>query len=368
MTRIFYLCPSNPEPIGGIKVIYEHVDLLNQNGFQAYVLHKKPGFRCQWFPNKTPIVYPDYGLSYYLKLDFLREPPQLKNIFFDLGSCLITDQEKIPPLSNQDILVIPDYVAYRLFPQYSDFPYVIFNQGAYITFKGNELPKSAFSATPAKKNYSPYHAPHLLGTIVVSEDTRRYLKFAFPSLTLHRVHLSINTRLFDFNTDKKKWIAYMPRRSEDHIQQVISILIERGKLKNWTFSPISDASQEQVSLIMKDSAIFLSFSEQEGFGLPPAEAMSCGCLVVGYHGEGGREFVNEARAWPIPSGDIIQFAQTVEKIAEEWDRNPKALVSKARSASAFIQNTYNRERETTDLLDAWHAILQSHQSKNFPTR
>jgi hypothetical protein len=27
-----------------------------------------------------------------------------------------------------------------------------------------------------------------------------------------------------------------------------------------------------------------------GFRFPPAEAMLCGCVVVGYHGKGGQEY------------------------------------------------------------------------------
>ena len=42
---------------------------------------------------------------------------------------------------------------------------------------------------------------------------------------------------------------------------------------------------------MRLATIFLTFSNQEGFGLPPVEAMACGCLVVGYHGHGGKEFL-----------------------------------------------------------------------------
>jgi glycosyltransferase involved in cell wall biosynthesis len=36
---------------------------------------------------------------------------------------------------------------------------------------------------------------------------------------------------------------------------------------------------------------FLTLSPAEGFGLPPLEAMASGCCVVGFHGNGGLEYM-----------------------------------------------------------------------------
>ena len=43
---------------------------------------------------------------------------------------------------------------------------------------------------------------------------------------------------------------------------------------------------EEVACALQDSLLFLSCGHPEGFGLPLAEAIACGCLVVGYHGLG----------------------------------------------------------------------------------
>jgi hypothetical protein len=44
---IYYGCPDKDYPVGGIRVIYRHVDLLNRNGFDAFVLHHYYPFRCR---------------------------------------------------------------------------------------------------------------------------------------------------------------------------------------------------------------------------------------------------------------------------------------------------------------------------------
>jgi hypothetical protein len=48
---IYYRCPDKDYPVGGIRVIYSHVDILNRNGFPAFVLHHYHPFRCTWFEN-----------------------------------------------------------------------------------------------------------------------------------------------------------------------------------------------------------------------------------------------------------------------------------------------------------------------------
>ena len=54
---IYLYCPDDNAPNGGIRKIYNHADVLNRNGFEAAVVHLKPGFRCTWFQNDTRVVY-----------------------------------------------------------------------------------------------------------------------------------------------------------------------------------------------------------------------------------------------------------------------------------------------------------------------
>ena len=53
--RIIYLLPThNNKPSGGIKVIYQHAEILNTMGIEASVLHLyKPSFYCTWFESNA---------------------------------------------------------------------------------------------------------------------------------------------------------------------------------------------------------------------------------------------------------------------------------------------------------------------------
>ena len=54
---IYYWSPDYDTPVGGVKILYHDVDVLNANGIEAAVLHRKRGFRCTWFENNTRVAY-----------------------------------------------------------------------------------------------------------------------------------------------------------------------------------------------------------------------------------------------------------------------------------------------------------------------
>ena len=84
---------------------------------------------------------------------------------------------------------------------------------------------------------------------------------------------------------------------------------------------IEDVTQEEVASVLKRAANFLSFGHPEGFGLPPLEAMSAGCLVIGYHGMGGREFFHREFSVPIEFGDIRAYVEAVESASADTSKS-----------------------------------------------
>ncbi|MBA3957772.1 MAG: glycosyltransferase family 4 protein [Parachlamydiaceae bacterium] len=343
--RIYYFCPSYSRPIGGLKKIYQHVDILNAAGIPSYVVHSEMGFRCDWFENKTPVAY----------IEAANDPLLVLN---DEG-----DESYLPPFSAYDILVLPELMAYQIAPhtialgQYI----VIFNQNAYLTFQPVKLPTVPFTALRENEDKTPYYNSNLLGTIVVSEDLVEFLEYAFPGLALYHVHITIDFSLFQYSKEKKKQIAYMPRKHKNQNTQLVNILKERNNLSGWTFVPIDNVSEQEVARILQDSALFLSFSEEEGFGLPPFEAMACGCIVIGYHGQGGKEFLIPPYAYPINDGEVLLFAQTVEKIVLDYNKNEKFYQDQAQKASEFIYKNYSQRREEEELKAIWLQIIEKHQ-------
>jgi hypothetical protein len=326
---IYYLCPDTNEPFGVTKKIYAHVDILNRSGLPASVLHEKRRFRCDWFSNTTQTS--------------------------SLGDTLITSRDLVAVPEFYNLLHLDPGRRDRSSRAYSKVfgapaKKVIFNQGTYLTFSGNSFEQDQLV------NLHTHTA--VVGAMTVSEDGQEFLSHAFPSLRTFRIRSSVNTDLFGPRAGKKDQICFLPARNRNHAVNVINILKFRGMLGRYGIVPIEGLSEWETAKVMKESSIFLSFGFPDGFSLSPAEAMACGCIVIGYHGMGGREYFLPEFCFPIETGNILEFARTVEGVIISLRFNPDPLRKMALRGSTFIRETYSPFQEGRDVLRCWKTLLE----------
>jgi glycosyltransferase involved in cell wall biosynthesis len=309
---IYFLCPDESRPTGGVKILYRHVDLLNANGFRAFIVHKKKNFRATWFDNATAVVR--YG--------------------------------EIAPRA-QDFVVFPEMYGPHGADHFRPAKKIVFNQNCYYSFYG-------YSYDPRDLT-TPYTDPDVIAAFVVSEDSRNYLAKIFPDLRIVRIHNSVDADVFRFRPadQKKKLIAFMPGKHPMDAAQVINILKLRGALDGFDVAPIEGKSEQEVAAILGDAAIFLSFGYPEGHPAPPLEAMLSGCMVVGYHGGGGREFFKSEFCRPVEINDIPGFADAGRRAIEEFRDVQPEFEHKTLLACDFVRAEYSKERELSDVLSFW---------------
>lgn len=313
---IYFLTPDFRRPSGGIRVIYRHVDILTGEGISAAVLHQSPRFRCDWFENSTRIT-------------------NVSDAVVRRGDLLV--------ISELDVAVI------GTLPK--GIRYAIFNQNAHMTWER----QAAHS-----KIYAPN--PELAGIVTVSDHNLEMLSFAYPACRIERVHLGIDQRLFHCGAaNRPRRITYMPRRGRDDAMQVLEILRARGTLEGWEIVPLDGLSQEKVADELRRSRIFLAFTHQEGFGLPAAEAMACGCYVVGNHGFGGTEFFRSEFSKPVQVGDVLNYAQSVEDAVATENRNEGWCAEKGLIASKTIREMYSQAKERDDVLRLYRGFMQENE-------
>jgi glycosyltransferase involved in cell wall biosynthesis len=312
-TTVYYLCPDTNKPSGGVRTIYQHVDILNSMGIEAFVLHHRRGFFCKWFEHQTKV----------------------------LAASEVT-------LISTDILVIPElYVSYAKELRVGRL--IIFNQGAYQSFKGRQSVSGWRSCVEGGK---------LEAILAVSLDNEDYIRYTFPTVRTERVRNSIDSRVFypsEGLPDRR--IAVMPRRrGKELCTHVLGLLTLRGALNGWEVINIDNCSQEETAELLRTSAIFLSFSEREGFGLPPAEAMACGCYVVGFTGLGGREFFYPGLCMQVEEGNVLALAKAAEEAMRNFDSDPSSVRELALKASSIIRDEYSIQKQIRDLRDVFESV------------
>ncbi len=305
---VYYLCPDHASPSGGVRAIYRYVDLLNEAGIDAAVLHHRPGFACRWFEHSTRIVAAP-GVT----------------------------------LSRRDVLVVPEIYG----PYFERLPVgprlVAFNQNAYLTF--------ARLAPGKGLSYRRFEA-----AMTVSNDSAEYLRFAFPGLDVAVVPNSIDTDFFRPDAElPPRRLATMPRKRAAEAEQIFRLL--GARLDGWEVVKIDGRPEAEVAALLRESPIFLALGRQEGFGLPAAEAMASGCYVVGFPGFGGRELFDPECSAPVEDGDVLGAARRIADALELYGSRPQELRAAGAMARRRVEADWAPERQRAALLD-FHAALR----------
>jgi hypothetical protein len=305
--RIYYLCPDTNVPTGGIRTMYRHVDVLNSAGLPSAIVHSRAGFACSWFDHDTAVT-PASSVR----------------------------------LGHNDVVMVPEFYDHRLLSLPTAVRIVIFNQNTYRTFhdQHGELVGSL-----------PWGSQKVEAILVVSQDNLQYASYAFPDIPVKRVRLAVNRDVFYASAEiPGRRIAVMPRRRTGDCRQVLTLLALRGLLSSWQVVAIDGHSERETADLLRSCSIFLSFSEQEGFGLPPAEAMACGCYVVGFTGQAGREYFHAGTSIAVEEGNVLAMAKAVEGTLEAFNKDPLGIRQRGLAASSRILGDYSPEAERADLL------------------
>ncbi len=356
MSHIYFICPDLNTPAGGIKQLYRQVDVLNKYGFKASVVHGHKHFKVNWFKNQTPVVWhplvskleKNSGRNLRKKIKALVKNTFKTELDYDKS---IHNKKLI--LNNDDIIVFPEFYGKAINTVFQDQKTVVYNQNCYYSFRGYGVPNQNNS------NGSIYKQERLQGVIVASANAVTYVKNFLLDKPVYRVKYGIDKLVFSFQAHKKKQIAFMPRKLREDAEQILNILNIRGVLAGWDIVSIQGMHEEEVAEVLKESAIFLSFNHREGFGMPPAEAMACGCIVVGYAGQGGEEYFLPEITYKISERKITEFTKILEQVMSDFENNPKKLGKMGLEASKFIEKEYNMKSEEESIIDVWQALLKN---------
>ena len=142
----------------------------------------------------------------------------------------------------------------------------------------------------------------------------------------------------------------MPRKLPQHSEKLLFFLKKKLQ-RNWKIIPLHNLNEKQVYNQLLKSKIFLSFSEMEGLGMPPIEAAIAGNKVIGYTGQGGKEYWSKPIFSEIPNGNLIKFANSVLECTKVKKNNINFINHRKK-----LFNKYSTNQEKNKILNMLNKI------------
>ena len=258
--------PDLTKPVGGIKQLHRVSEIISSTGHICHLIQDDESFSPSWFTSSASTIS---------KVSFFRD------ISLD---------------PDYDVIILPEtYVPIVNTIVDENIPRIIFNQNSSYTF-----------GLSSQEYYKPsvisslYNLSSIKQVWCVSRHDFLFLRryFSLPSEKLRLITNALDVDPLPEFVSKKRQILYMPRKNSVDSAIVMNFFKDSEFAASWSVKPIVGLSHDQVIKLMQESLVFFSFGFPEGFGLPVAEAMACGCAVIGYDGLGGRELFQFARQFP----------------------------------------------------------------------
>lgn len=312
---IYYAC-TLPVRAGGELVNFQHVASLRRQGWRAFAWLQE-GAKLEWPSQTFPVPIVQGGPHHrWLAHDVLVLPEV----------CPASDWQSLREQGCQ---------------------LVMHNQNPFYTFRG--LPTlDALNAFP------------LAGALCCSAFTRDTLQ-AWSSTTDWQVvqpmvlpHFEQALARIGGLSGKRLQIAYMPRKRPNEakqLQQWFAALCPQWAHVPWV--EVDGMSRPQVAQTLAESQVFVSLSKDEGLGLPPLEAMAAGCLVAGYTGGGGQEYVTPDNGTWVTDAQLPELALAIADLLA-MDAPQCSARLQAGQATAGLFNEANFDAQ---LNAAWHRLL-----------
>lgn len=306
---IFYLVPDDPAPSWGTGMLYEHVRLLRELGFDACVLHHRSPFRPPWRELEVPVRYLDQpGFT----------------------------------ATAEDLVVVPEVLAGAEAPRRHPWRRVVFVQGSFLILRGmsgatdyRELGyEAAIAVLPHVRSVLERHFG--IAAAVVPPFLAAYFTDPGPAPRKSRVLLAVKD-------------GYRQAGFPD--EEIAGALIARelARRPGWSLLRLSGFTHQQVAELMRSSTFLVNVHSLEAFNTTVPEAMATGCVPVCYEAVGGRDFLRDGEnAIVFPNHDVYALVERLSALIDQGaEREP--LLARLRAGGARTAATFTAAATAAEL-------------------
>lgn len=324
---IYVLCPSYNKT-GGTELAHQLVYAINQIGQNAQITYFENG-------NNPMDVNPA----------FKRYVDAYTNI------CDVVD-------SSENVIIIPEintkyeknfkkmqkciwWMSVDNYTKWNHIATAYQNFGLWSTIKG---------VLKGRLKVSPY--PHFDENIIhfyQSEYARDFLEKSGIT-RIHRLSDYLNDEYLnvDFNTDRKDFVLYNPRKGFKFTKRLIA------SAPDITWIPLQNMTTEQVKDTLLHSKVYIDFGNHPGKDRFPREAAMCGCCVITGK-RGSASFFED-----IPIDEEFKFDESKNSIC--------AIINKIRTCLKEYENQSNKFERYRDFIRNEYALFQKDVDSIFAYR
>ncbi|MDQ6800505.1 MAG: glycosyltransferase [Acidobacteriota bacterium] len=316
--KIFYLIADYAPQSWGNGMIYEHVRILRESGYDACALHHQAPFRPDWLEIDVPIRYLD-------EVGF--EPTET------------------------DIVVVPEVLAASQIVQQFPWRRIVFVQGSFLIFRGLQT-------------HSDYAELGYEEAIAVLPHVARVVERHF-GVAAHVVPPFVAPHFFEPATGARERRILFATKEGYHAagipdQEIALRLLQKevGRRTDWSLVPLEGYSHRDVASLMRSSMFLVNVHSHEAFNTTVPEAMAAGCVAICYEAGGGRDFLRPGQnAIVFPNQHVYEL---VERVCQLMDDGGKAsgLLDSLRKGGRETAASFSPERTAKALVGFFSRKLQ----------
>jgi hypothetical protein len=331
----FFTLDTKGNPVAGIANIYEHVKVLNQLGYKAYILHEKNDYKKFGDDDEN-------GLADWLGEEYANLP----HMSIESGALNV---------GPQDFLVIPEaFSSVMQQKEVRSLPCkkVVFSQShEYI-----------FELLPLGRRWTDFGFNDVITT---SEKQGEYLKTLFPSIKTHVVPVAIAS-YFKASDKPKLPIVTIHARNQSDVSKITKAFYLQYPIYKWlTFKELRGLSKAQFADELSKSCLAIWVDDVAGFGTFPLEAIECDTPVIAKIPNMVPEWMEELDSdgnsilkynglWTNSTLNIPELISTYMKVWLE-DSVPQELLD----GMAETKGVYSEENQAKKIEEVYSSLVQS---------
>jgi len=246
----YFTLDTKGNPTAGVANIYEHVKLLNELGYKAFILHERDDYK----------LYKDedgQGLADWLGDEYAVLPH-------------ISIQGQTLNVSPSDIILIPEIFS-TIMEQIKGFPCKKIVLSQSYDYLLDLLP----IGTRWNVDYG------FNDVITTSEKQANYIKNLFPSISTHIVPVSIPKYFKDSDKPKIPVVAILTRNQGEAAKIAKAFYLQFPIYKWVTFKELRNIPREKFAEELGKCCLAIWVDETSGFGTFPLEAMETNTPIIG---------------------------------------------------------------------------------------